>query len=68
MGASGAKRLREPEIENARLERIAADQMLDMSSMKELPARTDDAHGQAQSRGFPDERDRPERAAGLPVR
>jgi len=39
MDASEAKRLRELEIENARLKRIVADQMLDMSSMKELLAK-----------------------------
>ncbi len=33
---SDAKRLRELESENARLKRIVADQMLDMSAMKEL--------------------------------
>ena len=36
MEASEAKRLRELEAENARLKRIVADQMLDMSAMKEL--------------------------------
>lgn len=36
MEASEAKRLREIEAENARLKRIVADQMLDMSAMKEL--------------------------------
>lgn len=36
MEASDAKRLRELEAENARLKRIVADQMLDMSAMKEL--------------------------------
>jgi len=39
MDASEAKRLRELEIENAKLKRIVADQMLDMSSMKELLAK-----------------------------
>ncbi len=39
MDASDAKRLRELEIENAKLKRIVADQMLDMSSMKELLAK-----------------------------
>lgn len=39
MDASEAKRLRELEIENAKLKRIVADQTLDMSSMKELLAR-----------------------------
>jgi hypothetical protein len=69
MDASESKRLLELEIENAKLKRIVADQMLDMSSMKELLAKkTGDAHGQAQSCGFPDERDRPERTAGLPDR
>lgn len=34
--ASEAKRLKELEIENAKLKRIVADQMLDMSAMKEL--------------------------------
>ena len=34
--ASDAKRLRELEAENAKLKRIVADQMLDMSAMKEL--------------------------------
>ena len=39
MDASKAKRLREFEIENAKLKRIVADQILDMSSMKELLAK-----------------------------
>ena len=34
--ASGAKRFKELEVENAKLKRIAANQMLDMSVMKEL--------------------------------
>lgn len=38
MDASEAKRLRELKAENAKLKRIVADQMLDMTSMKELPA------------------------------
>lgn len=36
MEPSDARRLRELEAQNARLERIVADQMLDMSAMKEL--------------------------------
>ena len=36
MEASDAKRLRELEAENAKLKRIVADQMLDMSAMEEL--------------------------------
>lgn len=36
MEASDAKRLRALEAENAKLKRIVADQMLDMSAMKEL--------------------------------
>ena len=36
MEASDAKRLRDLEAENARLKRIVADQMLDMTAMKEL--------------------------------
>jgi len=39
MDASEAKRLRELEVENAKLKRIVADQMLDMTSMKELLAK-----------------------------
>ncbi|MDJ0820302.1 MAG: IS3 family transposase [Paracoccaceae bacterium] len=39
MDASEAKRLRELEVENAKLKRIVADQMLDMTSMKELPGK-----------------------------
>lgn len=39
MDASEAKWLRELEAENAKLKRIVADQMLDMSSMKELLAK-----------------------------
>ena len=39
MDASEAKRLRELEAENAKLKRIVADQMLDMSAMKELLAK-----------------------------
>ena len=39
MDASEAKRLRELEIENAKLKRIVADQMLDMATMKELLAK-----------------------------
>lgn len=36
MEAGDAKRLRELEAENAKLKRIVADQVLDMSAMKEL--------------------------------
>ncbi|MBD3624154.1 MAG: transposase [Rhodobacteraceae bacterium] len=36
MEASDAKRLRALEAENAKLKRIVADQLLDMSAMKEL--------------------------------
>jgi Transposase len=36
MEASEAKRLRELEAENTKLKRIVADQMLDMSAMKDL--------------------------------
>lgn len=36
MQASDARRLRELEAENAKLKRIVADQMLDMTAMKEL--------------------------------
>lgn len=36
MEASDAKKLRELETENARLKKIVADQMLDMTAMKEL--------------------------------
>ena len=36
---SEVKRLRELEAENAKLKRIVADQILDMSSMKELLAK-----------------------------
>ena len=36
MERSDAKRLRELETENAKLKRIVADQVLDMSAMKEL--------------------------------
>ncbi len=39
MDVSDAKRLRELEADNARLKRIVADQMLDMTSMKELLAK-----------------------------
>ena len=39
MDASEAKRLRELEVENAKLKRIVADQMLDMTAMKELLAK-----------------------------
>ena len=39
MDASEAKRLRELEIENVKFKRIVADQMLDISSMKELLAK-----------------------------
>ena len=38
MEAGEAKRLRAGEAENAKLKRIVADQMLDMTSMKELLA------------------------------
>lgn len=36
MQASDARRLRELEAENTKLKRIVADQMLDMTAMKEL--------------------------------
>jgi putative transposase len=39
MEASDARRLRELEAENTRLKRIVADQMLDMTAMKELLAK-----------------------------
>ena len=39
MDASEAKRLRTLEVENAKLKRIVADQMLDMTAMKELLAK-----------------------------
>lgn len=39
MDVSDAKRLRELEAENAKLKRIVVDQMLDMTSMKELLAK-----------------------------
>ena len=39
MEVSDAKRLRELEAENAELKRIVADQMLDMTSMKDLLAK-----------------------------
>ena len=39
MDASEAKRLRALESENAKLKRIVADQILDMSAMKELLAK-----------------------------
>ena len=39
MEISEARRLRELEAENAKLKRIVADQMLDMSAMKELLAK-----------------------------
>ena len=39
MEVSEAKRLRELESENAKLKRIVADQMLDMTAMKELLAK-----------------------------
>lgn len=39
MDASEAKRLRELEAENAKLKRIVADQMLDMTAMKEVLAK-----------------------------
>lgn len=39
MEASDAKRLRELEAENARLKKIVAEQVLDMSAMRELLAK-----------------------------
>ena len=39
MEVNEARRLRELEAENAKLKRIVADQMLDMSAMKELLAK-----------------------------
>jgi putative transposase len=39
METSDAKRLRDLEAENARLKKIVADQMLDMTTMKELLAK-----------------------------
>ena len=39
LDASDARRLRDLESENAKLKRIVADQMLDMSAMKELLAK-----------------------------
>ena len=40
MEASKAKSLRELEAENTKLKRIVADQMLDMTAMKELLSKT----------------------------
>ena len=48
---SEARRLRQLESENARLKKIVADQLLDMSAMKELLAKIGKAPGQAQSCG-----------------
>jgi len=39
MEVSDAKKLRELEAENARLKRIVADQMLEVTAMKELLAK-----------------------------
>ena len=54
MEASDAKRPRELEAENAKLKRIVADQMLDMSAMKGLHGKHWRAHGQETSRGLSD--------------
>lgn len=64
--ASEAKRLKELEVENAKLKWIVADQMLDMSAMKELLQKHWSAHGQTQSHGLSDGRDGPERTPQLP--
>lgn len=52
MKALDAKKLRDLEAENARLKRIVADWVLDMSAMRVLLAKTVDAHGHAQSPGL----------------
>ena len=66
MEASDAKRLRELGAENAKLKRIVADQVLDMSAMKELLEKHWQAHGEEKSRGLSDDGERAQRAAGLP--
>jgi putative transposase len=68
MEASDPRRLKALEAENAKLKRIVAEQMLDMSAMKELLQNHWLAHSEAQSRGLSDDGARPERAAQLPAR
>jgi putative transposase len=68
MEVSDARRLRELERENAKLKRLLADQMLDNAAMRELLAKTGDAHGKAQSRGLSTKRTRSERATQLSAR
>lgn len=49
MEAGDASRLKAPEAENAKLRRIVAERMLDMSAMKELLENHWRAYGDAQS-------------------
>jgi hypothetical protein len=63
-----AVRLKALKPENAKLKRIVAEQMLDMSAMKELLQKRWLADGEEQSRGLPDDGARLERAAQLPDR
>ena len=62
---SEAKRLRSLEAENAKLKRLLAEAMLDVSTLKEMVGKTSDAQIQEGSGGLGDEGERALAAAGL---
>ena len=66
MEVGDAKKLRALEAETAKLKRIVADQMLDMSAMKDLLQKHWSAHGEATSCGLSDDRAWVQRAARMP--
>ena len=52
---SEAKRLRSLEVENAKLNRLLVDAMLDVSALKEMRGKTSDAQDPERSGGLGDE-------------
>ena len=62
---SEAQRLRSLEAENAKLKRLLADAMLDVSTLKEMLGKTSDAQVQEGSRGLGDGGERALAAPGL---
>ena len=62
---SEAKRLRSLELENAKLKRLLADAMLEVSTLKEMLEKTSDAQDPERSGGLGDEGKGALAAAGL---
>jgi len=62
---SEARRLRSLEAENAKLKRLLAEAMLDVSTLKEMVGKTSDAQVQERSGGLGDEGKRALAAAGM---